>query len=100
VTHVPENRHLVAKYSGLYAAELLVAYEMKKPHSWLPGDGVIRKFWWAYPAAMRRFMSGTVWATFARRAPGVAPQWSARCECRSGCPRAPETGIIRSYNAV
>ena len=52
VTSVPSNQHLVAKYAGLYAAELLVAYEMKKPHSWLPGDKVIRKFWWAYPAAM------------------------------------------------
>jgi len=52
VTHVSPNQHLVAKYAGLYAAELLVAYEMKKPHSWLPGDKVIRKFWWAYPAAI------------------------------------------------
>jgi len=52
VTHVSPNHHLVAKYAGLYAAELLVAYEMKKPHSWLPGDRIIRKFWWAYPAAM------------------------------------------------
>jgi hypothetical protein len=52
VTSVPANQHLVAKYAGLYAAELLVAYELKKPHSWLPGDKVIRKFWWAYPAAM------------------------------------------------
>jgi hypothetical protein len=32
VTHVPANQHLVAKYAGLYAAELAVAYEMKKPH--------------------------------------------------------------------
>jgi len=52
VTRVPANQHLVAKYSGLYAAELLVAYELKRSHSWLPGDKVIRKFWWAYPAAM------------------------------------------------
>ncbi len=52
VTRVPANQHLVAKYAGLYAAELLVAYELKKPHSWLPGDRVIRKLWWAYPAAM------------------------------------------------
>lgn len=52
VTHVPANRHLIEEYAGLYAAELLVAYEMKKPHSWLPGDRIIRKFWWAYPAAM------------------------------------------------
>lgn len=52
VTSVPSNQHLIAKYGGIYAAELLVAYELKKPHSWLPGDRVIKKFWWAYPAAM------------------------------------------------
>jgi hypothetical protein len=52
VTSVPANQHPVAKYAGFYAAELLVAYELKKPHSWLPGDKVIRKLWWAYPAAM------------------------------------------------
>jgi hypothetical protein len=52
VTSVPANQHLVAKYAGLYAVELLAAYEIKKPHSWLPGDKVIRKLWWAYPAAM------------------------------------------------
>jgi hypothetical protein len=52
VQSVPANQHLVAKYAGIYAAELLVAYEMKKPHSWLPGDKVIRKFWWVFPIAM------------------------------------------------
>ena len=52
VTSVPPNHHLVAKYAAIYAAELLAAYELKKPHSWLPGDKVIRKLWWAYPAAM------------------------------------------------
>ena len=52
VTSVPPNQHLIAKYAAIYAAELLVAYEIKKPHSWLPGDRIIRKFWWAYPAAM------------------------------------------------
>jgi hypothetical protein len=52
VTHEPPNQHLVAKYGGLYAAELLVVYELKKRHSWLPGDKVIRKLWWAYPSAM------------------------------------------------
>jgi hypothetical protein len=52
VTSVPANQHLVAKYAGLYAAELLVVYEVKKPHSWLPGDKVIRRVWWAYPATM------------------------------------------------
>jgi len=52
VTSVPPTRHLVVKYGGFYAAELLLAYELKKPHSWLPGDKVIRRLWWAYPAAM------------------------------------------------
>jgi hypothetical protein len=52
VTRVPPNQHLVAKYAGLYAAELFVAYEVKKRHSWLPGDKIVRKLWWAYPATM------------------------------------------------
>jgi hypothetical protein len=52
VNRVPPNQHLVAKYAGIYAAELLVTYELKKPHAWLPGDKVIRKLWWAYPSAM------------------------------------------------
>ena len=52
VTSVPQNQHLIAKYSAIFAAELLVAYELKKPHSWLPGDKYIQKFWWAYPAVM------------------------------------------------
>jgi hypothetical protein len=52
VTSVPANPHMVAKGAVIYTAELLVAYELKKPHSWLPGDRVIRKLWWAYPAAM------------------------------------------------
>lgn len=52
VTSVPANQHLVTKYGTIYVAELLVAYEIKKPHFWLPGDKVIRKFWLAYPAAM------------------------------------------------
>lgn len=52
VSSVPSNQHLVAEYAGIYAAELLVAFEIKKRHSWLPGDRVVRKLWWAYPAAM------------------------------------------------
>lgn len=52
VTHEPANQHLIAKYGGLYAAELATVYEIKKRHSWLPGDKVIRKLWWAYPVAM------------------------------------------------
>ena len=52
ITSVPANPQLVAKGAAIYAAELLVTYELKKPHSWLPGDKVIRKLWWLYPAAM------------------------------------------------
>jgi len=52
VTSVPANPHLVAKYASLYATELFVAYQLKRRHSWLPGDKVIRKLWWAYPLAM------------------------------------------------
>jgi len=52
ITSVPSNPHLVAKYGGIFAAELLVAYELKKPHDWLPGDRVIRKLWWAPPAVL------------------------------------------------
>ena len=52
ITGVPANEHLVVKYAGIYAAEFLLAYELKKPHSWLPGDKYIRKFWWVAPAAL------------------------------------------------
>jgi hypothetical protein len=52
VTSVPANQHLVIRDAGIFAAELLVAYELKKPHSWLRGDKVIRKLWWVYPATM------------------------------------------------
>jgi hypothetical protein len=52
VTSVPRNDHLIVKYAAIYAAEWIVAYELKKPHSWLPGDKYIQKFWWAYPTAM------------------------------------------------
>jgi hypothetical protein len=52
VTSVPSHPHLVIKYAPIFLAELLVAYEIKKPHDWLPGDRVIRKFWWLYPAAI------------------------------------------------
>lgn len=75
VTSVPANRRLVPKYAGIYAAELLVAYELKKPHSWLPGDQVIRKLWWAYPAAMVPIHIKN----------GVR---SIRTEAPSGCPAA------------
>ncbi len=52
ITSTPSHPHLIAKNAALYASELLVAYEMKKPHHWLPGNRIVRKFWWAYPVAM------------------------------------------------
>jgi hypothetical protein len=52
VTSVPSHTHLVFRYAPIFAAELLVAYELKKPHDWLPGDRVVRKLWWLYPVAM------------------------------------------------
>ena len=33
-------------------ADGLAAYELKKPHFWLPGDRFIQKIWFAYPSAM------------------------------------------------
>jgi hypothetical protein len=47
----PPHGTLIAKNGFIFASELFVAYAMKKPHSWIPGDKVIRKLWWAYPAA-------------------------------------------------
>jgi len=52
VTHVPDNKNLIGKYSAIFAAEMLLTYELKRPHSWLPGDKYIRKLWLAYPAVM------------------------------------------------
>ena len=52
VTSVPSGPSMVAKYGGIFAAEFLVAYELKKRHDWLPGDKVIRKLWWAPPAVL------------------------------------------------
>ena len=52
ITSVPSHPDLIAKGLAIYAAELLLAYEIKKPHAWLAGDRTIRKFWWLYPGAM------------------------------------------------
>lgn len=70
VTRVPENSHLVAKYAGIFAAETFVAFELKKRHDWLPGDRVIRKFWWAYPAAMGVLNFKNGWANVHTTGPG------------------------------
>jgi len=41
----PAPGTLIAKNGLTFASELFAAYEMKKPHSWIPGDRVIRKLW-------------------------------------------------------
>jgi hypothetical protein len=52
VSTIPSNQHVIAKNAAIFGSEFLVAYELKKSHSWLPGDRVIRRLWWLYPAAM------------------------------------------------
>jgi hypothetical protein len=52
VTSTPSNLNVIAKDSAIYSSEFLVAYELKKSHSWLPGERIIRRLWWVYPAAM------------------------------------------------
>jgi hypothetical protein len=52
VTSTPSNQHTIAKDIPVYSTEFLVTYELKKSHNWLPGDRILRKLWWAYPAAM------------------------------------------------
>ncbi len=83
VTRVPNNQNLVAKYGTLYAAELLVAYEMKKPHSWLPGDRVVRRLWWAYPAAMATIHLKNGIGNIRTQGPGRCTSIHAPCKCTS-----------------
>lgn len=52
VTSAPSHLNLTAKNGAIFASEMFVAYELKKPHDWLPGDKVIRKLWWVYPVVM------------------------------------------------
>ncbi len=52
VTSAPPNQPIMLKGLAVYGAEFLLTYELKKSHSWLPKDPVVRKLWWAYPAAM------------------------------------------------
>jgi hypothetical protein len=52
VTSAPNHWSLSARHSAIFASELIVAYEVKKPHDWLPRDKVIRKLWCVYPVAI------------------------------------------------
>jgi hypothetical protein len=73
VTSVPSHTHLVLKYAPIFAAELVVAYEIKKPHDWLPGDRVIRKLWWLYPAAMAAIHLHNAIGNINTQAPAACP---------------------------
>jgi hypothetical protein len=42
----PGTMRLVTENAGLFGAESFLAYEIKKPHRWLPGDKVVSKLWW------------------------------------------------------
>jgi len=70
ITSVPSNRHIVAKDLALYGSEFFVAYELKKSHSWLPGDRVIRKLWWVYPAVMTAIHIKNAVANIRTQGPG------------------------------
>jgi hypothetical protein len=50
-TTIPSHSQLVLRNASIFAAEMLVAYEIKKRHDWLPGDKVVRRLWWVYPVA-------------------------------------------------
>jgi hypothetical protein len=83
VTSLPSNQHLVAKDLALYSSEFLVAYELKRTHSWLPGDRIVRRLWWAYPAAMTALHIKNAVGNIRTQAPGgctsvecaMQPQW-------------------------
>lgn len=70
VTSVPSKPHAVAIDLALYSSEFLVAYELKKSHPWLPGDRVIRKLWWVYPAAMTAIHIKNAVGNIRTQAPG------------------------------
>lgn len=42
----PGTMRMVTENVGIFGAEGLLAYEIKKLHRWIPGDKVVRKFWW------------------------------------------------------
>jgi hypothetical protein len=42
----PSTGRMIGENFALFGAESLIAYEIKKPHPWLPADRLIRKFWW------------------------------------------------------
>jgi hypothetical protein len=73
VTSVPSHTHLVFKYAPIFAAELAVAYELKKPHDWLPADRVIRKLWWVYPVAMGSIHLHNAICNIRTQAPAACP---------------------------
>jgi hypothetical protein len=78
VSAPPAHGTLIAKNSLIFLSELLVAYEMKKPHSWLPGDRIVRKLWWVSPAVM-----STIHFKAAAHNIALGGQQSSEDECTS-----------------
>lgn len=73
VTTVPSHTSLVITHAPIFAAEVAVTYEIKKRHDWLPGDKVIRKLWWVYPAAMGAIHLHNALGNINTQAPAACP---------------------------
>jgi len=79
-TSAPSNISLTTKHAAIFAGEVFVAYQLKKPHSWLPGDKIIRKFWWVYPVWTGQIHSRTAIHNVRMRAPAgcILPECQPR----------------------
>jgi hypothetical protein len=79
-TSAPSNISLTAKHAAIFAGEVFVAYQLKKPHSWLPGDKIIRKLWWVYPVWTGQIHSRTAIHNVRMRAPAgcILPECQPR----------------------
>jgi hypothetical protein len=69
---------LVDKKFAVAMASLRVTDELKKEHSWLPGDRQIRRFWFTYPAVM-----GTIHVERNPRHPYASCNWMFRSGMRN-----------------
>lgn len=47
----PSVARLSTESMAIFAFESLSAYELKKPHDWIPFDRQVRRLWWVYPVA-------------------------------------------------
>ena len=79
IGNIPSHHEVVAKSLVIYAAELAVVYEIKKPHRWLPEDKVIRRLWWVYPAIMTQAQVRNAYSNINTTGPGGCTSQQA-CE--------------------